>query len=154
MMGKRKRSSGRQPQNPDDGSTPSSSDNMPNSSRTDQLSRERSSRLSELKTLSPGVDVLNSNVKLSNAQSSHAHPHYNLGHTTFLKRSRYSYGHRYSRRNSGSHTNTSTSPGKTASSSDGIVSFKLTGQSGSDSGCQIGNIFVICGVKHEGLRLT
>ncbi|KDP30224.1 hypothetical protein JCGZ_17006 [Jatropha curcas] len=138
-MGKRKRTSPSTDNNANQ--NPSSSDNMPCSSRAELLSSEKSSHLlnsSELKPLSPGMDVTDSSVKLLNVHSSLAHQHYNVGRSIFLKRSRHHYGHHYSRRNSGNHANTSTSHGKIAPLRDERIPFKLTSQSGSEFGHHTG----------------
>ncbi|XP_015581836.1 uncharacterized protein LOC8263853 isoform X2 [Ricinus communis] len=105
---------------------------MPCSSGAELLSSKKSSHLhesSELKPLSPGMDVTDRAVKLLNA-----HQHYNVGRTMFLKRSRHYYGHHYSRRNSGNHANASTSHGKNTSSHNDRLPFKLISHSGSELG--------------------
>ncbi|XP_038993745.1 uncharacterized protein LOC120117551 [Hibiscus syriacus] len=64
-----------------------------------------------LMNLDAGIDVGDSSVKLLNSNTSVAHHHYDLGHSVLLKRSRHYYGHHYSRRNSSSLSNPSTSRG-------------------------------------------
>ncbi|EOY31218.1 RING/U-box superfamily protein, putative [Theobroma cacao] len=113
-MGKRKRSS--QPNNLD---LPSSSDDMPCSSGTELLSKKQSLNLDA------GVDVGDNSVKLLNSNSSVANRQYNLGRSIFLKRSRHYYGHHYSRRNSGSLANASTSHGKFSPLHDDRLPFKF-----------------------------
>ncbi|MCI91953.1 RING-H2 zinc finger protein, partial [Trifolium medium] len=54
----------------------------------------------------------------------HNHHPQNLGRSIFLKRSRYYYGHQYSRRNSANHSNASSSRSKGMSSFDDKLSFK------------------------------
>ncbi|KAJ8753196.1 hypothetical protein K2173_017785 [Erythroxylum novogranatense] len=145
-MGKRRRSSARNSStnhNNKTTATPSSSDNMPCSSGTELLSREKSSRLTELKPPSPGMDVSDGTAKLLNVHSPLSHQHYNLSRSMFLKRSRHHYSHQYSRRNSGNHGNASSSHEKTGPSNSERLPFKLTRlplkQLVSDSGCQIEN---------------
>ncbi|XWS72997.1 hypothetical protein CRYUN_Cryun02cG0087900 [Craigia yunnanensis] len=123
-MGKRKRSS--QLNNLD---RPSSSEDMPCSSGTELLSKEHSSNLDA------GKDVGDNSVKLLNSNSSVAQRHYNLGRSIFLKRSRHYYAHHYSRRNSGSLANPSTSRGKISPLHDERLSFKFT-QYNQESGRQ------------------
>ncbi|XP_011020226.1 PREDICTED: uncharacterized protein LOC105122667 isoform X1 [Populus euphratica] len=136
-MGKRKRSSG------DHNNTKctSSSDDLPCSSGTDLLSREKSYLLesSESRPLMPMVDTSDNTVKVLNAQHSHAHQNNNLGRSIVLKRSRHYYGHQYSRRNLGSHADASTSHGKTALSRNERLTFKLISQPGSKPGCHTEN---------------
>ncbi|XVF88287.1 hypothetical protein PTKIN_Ptkin19aG0037900 [Pterospermum kingtungense] len=122
-MGKRKR--GSQHNNLD---LPSSSEDMPCFSRTESLSKEHSSNLGA------GMDVGDNSVKLLSSNSSVAQRHYNLGRSIFLKRSRHYFGHHYSRRNSGSLTNPSTSHGKSSPLHDERLSFKFT-QYNPESGC-------------------
>ncbi|KAJ4709089.1 Zinc finger, RING-type [Melia azedarach] len=133
-MGKRKRSADHTVNQND---PPSSSDNIPRSSGTEVLSKEKSTHLvdsSELKPFSPGVDVSDNSVKLLNAHSSLPHHHYNVGRSVFLKRSRHHYSHQYSRRNSGNHGNASSSHGKGPPSRDERPSFKLAGQCNPEPG--------------------
>ncbi|KAI5557421.1 hypothetical protein POPTR_018G119600v4 [Populus trichocarpa] len=136
-MGKRKRSSGDHNKNKYN----SSSDDMPCSSGTELLSRQKSYLLdsSELRPLSPRVDASDGSLKLLNVHHSHAHQNYNLGRSIVLKRSRHHYGHQYSRRNSGSHADASTSRGKTALSCDERLTFKLSSHLGSEPGCHTEN---------------
>ncbi|KAA3486050.1 Zinc finger, RING-type [Gossypium australe] len=94
-------------------------ENMPCSSGTALLSKEHSSNLDA------GIDVGNSSMKLLNSNSSVAHHHYNLGRSIFLKRSRHYYGHHYSRRNSGSLSNPTTSCGLISPLHDERLSFKF-----------------------------
>ncbi|XP_039027596.1 uncharacterized protein LOC120161398 isoform X2 [Hibiscus syriacus] len=112
-MGKKKRSS--QLNKLD---LPPSSEHMPWSSGTALLSKEHYSNLDD------GIDVGDSSVKLLNSNSSVAHHRYNLGRAIFLKRSRHYYGHQYSRRNSGSRSNPSTSRGLISPLLDERLSFK------------------------------
>ncbi|KAB1996510.1 hypothetical protein ES319_D13G236900v1 [Gossypium barbadense] len=98
---------------------PSPSENMPCSPGTALLSKEHSSNLDA------GIDVGNSSMKLLNSNSSVAHHHYNLGRSLFLKRSRHYYGHHYSRRNSGSLSNPTTSRGLISPLHDERLSFKF-----------------------------
>jgi len=98
---------------------------------------------SELRPLSPRVDASDGSLKLLNVHHSHAHQNYNLGRSIVLKRSRHHYGHQYSRRNSGSHADASTSRGKTALSCDERLTFKLSSHLGSEPGCHTGEIFII-----------
>ncbi|KAH1033428.1 hypothetical protein J1N35_045602 [Gossypium stocksii] len=98
---------------------PSPSENMPCSSGTAILSKEHSSNLDA------GIDAGNSSMKLLNSNSSVAHHHYNLGRSIFLKRSRHYYGHHYSRRNSGSLSNPTTSRGLISPLHDERLSFKF-----------------------------
>ncbi|TYH93258.1 hypothetical protein ES332_A13G241700v1 [Gossypium tomentosum] len=98
---------------------PSPSENMPCSSATALLSKEHSSNLDA------GIDVGSSSMKLLNSNSSVAHHHYNLGRSIFLKRSRHYYGHHYSRRNSGSLSNPTTSRGLISPLHDERLSFKF-----------------------------
>ncbi|KAB1996509.1 hypothetical protein ES319_D13G236900v1 [Gossypium barbadense] len=95
------------------------SENMPCSPGTALLSKEHSSNLDA------GIDVGNSSMKLLNSNSSVAHHHYNLGRSLFLKRSRHYYGHHYSRRNSGSLSNPTTSRGLISPLHDERLSFKF-----------------------------
>ncbi|KAJ6372660.1 hypothetical protein OIU76_027054 [Salix suchowensis] len=92
-------------------------DDIPCSSGTELLSGQKSYLLdsSELRPLSPRVDV------------------------SVLKRSRHHYGHQYSRRNSGSHADASTSRGKTALSCDERLTFKLSSHLNSEPGCHTEN---------------
>ncbi|TYI48357.1 hypothetical protein E1A91_D13G242800v1 [Gossypium mustelinum] len=110
---------------------PSPSENMPCSPGTALLSKEHSSNLDA------GIDVGNSSMKLLNSNSSVAHHHYNLGRSLFLKRSRHYYGHHYSRRNSGSLSNPTTSRGLISPLHDERLSFKFAQykpESGRDGG--------------------
>ncbi|KAG5226025.1 homeobox protein [Salix suchowensis] len=134
-MGKRKRSSGDHKKT----KCTSSSDDIPCSSGTELLSGQKSYLLdsSELRPLSPRVDVSGGSLKLLNIHS-HAHQNYNLGRSIVLKRSRHHYGHQYSRRNSGSHADASTSRGKTALSCDERLTFKLSSHLNSEPGCHTG----------------
>lgn len=85
------------------------------------------------------MDVGDNSVKLLNSNSSVAQHHYNLGRSMFLKRSRHYYGHHYSRRNSGSPVNPSTSRGKISPLHDEKLSFKFI-QHNPESGCHAGCI--------------
>ncbi|XP_022755197.1 uncharacterized protein LOC111303306 isoform X2 [Durio zibethinus] len=96
------------------------SEDIPCSTGTELLSKEHSSNLDA------GMDVGDSSVKLCNSNSSVAQRHCNLGRSIFLKRSRHYYGHHYSRRNSGSLNNPSTSHGKISPLHDERLSFKFT----------------------------
>ncbi|KAJ6296281.1 hypothetical protein OIU78_024182 [Salix suchowensis] len=115
-------------------------DDIPCSSGTELLSGQKSYLLdsSELRPLSPRVDVSGGSLKLLNIHS-HAHQNYNLGRSIVLKRSRHHYGHQYSRRNSGSHADASTSRGKTALSCDERLTFKLSSHLNSEPGCHTEN---------------
>ncbi|XP_011017874.1 PREDICTED: uncharacterized protein LOC105121076 isoform X3 [Populus euphratica] len=136
-MGKRKRSCGDYNKNKYN----SSSDDMPCSSGTALLAGQKSYLLdsSELRPLSPRVDASDGSLKLLNVHHSHARQNYNLGRSIVLKRSRHHYGHQYSRRNSGSHADASTSRGKAALSCDERLTFKLSSHLGSEPGCHMGN---------------
>ncbi|TYI48360.1 hypothetical protein E1A91_D13G242800v1 [Gossypium mustelinum] len=78
---------------------------------------------SENMPCSPGTALLSK--ELLNSNSSVAHHHYNLGRSLFLKRSRHYYGHHYSRRNSGSLSNPTTSRGLISPLHDERLSFKF-----------------------------
>ncbi|XP_058757907.1 uncharacterized protein LOC131631148 [Vicia villosa] len=79
------------------------------------------------------LDISDGSMKLINTHPVMMHHHHhsqNLGRSIFLKRSRYYYGHQYSRRNSANHANASSSRSKGSSSSsfDDRLSFKLAPQ--------------------------
>lgn len=76
------------------------------------------------------LDITDGSMKLLNMHPSTPHHHHpqNLGRSIFLKRSRYHYGHQYSRRNSANQCNASSSRSKGTSSFDDRLSFKLASQ--------------------------
>ncbi|XP_024182461.1 uncharacterized protein LOC112187771 isoform X2 [Rosa chinensis] len=88
----------------------------------------------QLKPLSSVLDTTGTSLKLLHAHPSAAQHHQSLGRSTFFKRSRHYYAHQYSRRNSGSVANASTSRGKGTPSREEKLSYKLATQCSSDSG--------------------
>ncbi|WJX95904.1 hypothetical protein P8452_77168 [Trifolium repens] len=97
------------------------------------LSDEKPSYSGDQGTLAlPSVlDITDGSMKVLNTHPSmvhHNHHPQNLGRSIFLKRSRYYYGHQYSRRNSGNHSNASSSRSKGTSSFDDKLSFKVAPQ--------------------------
>ncbi|KAE8713944.1 monogalactosyldiacylglycerol synthase 2 [Hibiscus syriacus] len=108
---------------------PSSSEDMPCSSGTKLLTKEPSLNLDA------GMGVGDSSVKIHHHNSSAARRHYNLGRSTFLKRSRRYYDQHYQWQNFGNHSNLSTSRGKISPLHDERLSFKFT-ESNSESGRQ------------------
>ncbi|XP_004508426.1 uncharacterized protein [Cicer arietinum] len=84
--------------------------------------------------LPSALNITDGSMKLLNTHPAMPHHHpQNLGRSIFLKRSRYYYGHQYSRRNSANHANASSSRGKGTSSLDDKLSFKLASQPNSSS---------------------
>ncbi|KAJ7979007.1 RING-H2 zinc finger protein [Quillaja saponaria] len=135
-MGKRKRISD-QNQKDHPLSCPSSSEAMQCSSEMELLSEEKLSHSGdhdELKSLSPGLDIMDGSMKLLNAHPTDPHHNQSLCRSIFLKRSRHYYGHQYSRRNSANHAHASSSRAKSTSLHHERLSFKLASQSNSESG--------------------
>lgn len=128
-MGKRKRAAD---QHHNSNDPPASSDNIPCSSGTEALSKQKLSQFvdsSDLKPFSSGMEITDNSVKLLNA-----HHHYNLGRSVFLKRSRHHYSHQYSRRNLGNHGNGPSSLGKGPPSREERLSFKLASHCNTEPG--------------------
>ncbi|KAF5749589.1 hypothetical protein HS088_TW04G01559 [Tripterygium wilfordii] len=131
-MGKRKRSNDRTNHNLTFREPPSASDNMPCSSGTHFLYKEKPAHLvqsSGLMLPSRGSDIADASAKPLNIHSSVSNHHHNLGRSIFLKRSRHHYGHQYSRRN------TSTSHVKVSPFRDERLSFKFINQCNPESSC-------------------
>ncbi|KAK2411762.1 hypothetical protein QL285_047015 [Trifolium repens] len=132
-MGKRKRTSDFTHSHRDHYPPSSSSSAIRCSSRMELLSDEKPSYSGDQGTLAlPSVlDITDGSMKVLNTHPSmvhHNHHPQNLGRSIFLKRSRYYYGHQYSRRNSGNHSNASSSRSKGTSSFDDKLSFKVAPQ--------------------------
>ena len=112
--------------------SPSSSPAIRCSSKMELVSDEKPSHSGEQRALAlPSVlDITDGSMKLLNTHPATTHDHHpqNLGRSIFLKRSRYYYGHQYSRRNSANHANASSSRSKGTSSFDDRLSFKLASQ--------------------------
>ncbi|KAK6945172.1 hypothetical protein RJ641_026274 [Dillenia turbinata] len=109
---------------------------MPCTSGMEFMEKEKSYRAVGTSSPNPSssaVDKFGNTTKPSSSHPSPPHHQHNFSRTLLLRRSRQYFGHQYSRRGSGKQCTASTSHWRSSPSHDDTLTFKLTGQSNSES---------------------